>query len=257
MLTFRDEAGHPLRQLLGALAGAPVHRLALPALSAAAVGALSSGSGHDPATLHALTRGNPFYVAEVLAAPGEQVPATVVDTVLARMRRLGPDARAACEQLSVVPSHVGFELAGSLLGSRLDALAEAEEHGVVEVRPEGVVFRHELARRAVECALPTIRRRNLNRAVVQALRTQDGPDLARLVHHAVRADDGATVLGYAPLAGRQAARAGSHRQALAHFEAALRYADRLPDAERAALVDDYAWELHIAHRFADAVAART
>jgi tetratricopeptide (TPR) repeat protein len=255
VLTFRDEAGHSLRQLLGALASAPVHRLALPALSAAAVGALSSGSGHDPATLHALTRGNPFYVAEVLAAPGEQVPATVVDTVLARVRRLGPDARAACEQLSVVPSHVGFELAGSLFGSRLDALAEAEEHGVVEVRPEGIVFRHELARRAVECALPTIRRRNLNRAVVQALRTQDSPDLARLVHHAVHADDGATVLGYAPLAGRQAARAGSHRQALAHFEAALRYADRLPDAQRAALVDDYAWELHIAHRFTDAVAA--
>ena len=255
VLTFRDEAGHSLRQLFGALASAPVHRLALPALSAAAVGALSSGSGHDPATLHALTRGNPFYVAEVLAAPGEQVPATVVDTVLARVRRLGPDARAACEQLSVVPSHVGFELAGSLFGRRLDALAEAEEHGVVEVRPEGVVFRHELARRAVECALPAIRRRSLNRAVVQALRTQDGPDLARLVHHAVRADDGDTVLGYAPLAGRQAARAGSHRQALAHFEAALRYADRLPDAERAALVDDYAWELHIAHRFTDAVAA--
>ena len=256
VLTFRDEAGNPLRRLLGALAGGPVRRLALPALSAAAVGALASGSGRDAGALHALTGGNPFYVTEVLAAPSAQVPATVVDTVLARVRRLAPDARAACEQLSVVPSTVGFELAGALFGSRLDALVEAEEHGIVEVRPEGVVFRHELARRAIEGALPAIRRRTLNRVVVQALRTGgDTPDLARLVHHAVQADDGATVLAHAPLAGRHAAQAGSHRQALAHFEAALRYADRLPAAERAALVDDYAWELHIALRFSRAVAA--
>ncbi|MGH3980128.1 MAG: AAA family ATPase [Pseudonocardiaceae bacterium] len=258
LLTFRDDAvgaGHPLRQLLSAFAGCPVHRLALQPLSAAAVGSLSSGSGRDAAALHALTRGNPFYVTEVLAAADDDVPVTVVDTVLARVRRLGPEARAALEQLSVVPSHVDFELAGALFGSQLDALAEAEEHGVVEVRAEGVVFRHELARRAIERGLPAIRRRALNRAVVDALRAGDRPDLARLVHHAVEAADVVTVLAHAPLAGRQAARAGSPRQALGHFEVALRYADRLPPVERAALVDDYAWELHIAHRFSDAVTA--
>lgn len=255
VLTFCDESGYPLRQLLGALAGGPVHRLALPALSAAAVEALSSGSGRDGAALHALTGGNPFLVTEVLATSDGDVPVTVRDSVLARVRRLGPDARDACEQLAVVPSGVGFELAGALFGSRLDALAEAEEHGVVEVRPEGVGFRHELARRAIEGALPGIRRRNLHRAVVRALHAGDRPDLERLVHHAVRADDGATVLGYAPLAGRLAVQAGAHHHALAHFEAALRYADRLPAGERAAVVDDYAWELHIASRFTDAVAA--
>ena len=258
LLTFRDEplsAGHPLRQLLGALAGGPVHRLALERLSCDAVGSLSCGSGRDASALHALTRGNPFYLTEVLAFRSEEVPARVVDTVLARVRRLGPDARAACEQLSVMPSHVAFDLAGSLLGGELESLAEAEEHGVVEVHAEGVVFRHELVRRAVERSLPAIRRRTLNRAVVEALRTSDPPDPARLVHHAVQADDAATVLAYAPLAARHAARTGSHRQALAHFEAVLRYAERLPVDQRAALVDDYAWELHIAHRFTSAVAA--
>ena len=35
----------------------------------------------------------------------------------------------------------------------------------------------------------------------------------------------------------------------------LPYAGRLTLTERAALLDDYAWELHIAHRFSDAVQA--
>ncbi|HZN77559.1 MAG TPA: AAA family ATPase [Micromonosporaceae bacterium] len=258
VLTFRDAAGprhSPFQQLLGAVAGTRVHRLPLPALSVAAVRALASGSDRNPEDLHLLTGGNPFYVTEALAAPVDRVPATVVDTVWARMRRLGPDARAACEQLSVVPSHAGFDLATALFGPGLDALAEAEEHGIVEARLDGVAFRHELARRAVEYALPAIRRRHLNHAVVVALHGGARVELARLVHHAVGADDAATVAVYAPLAGRQAARAGSHRQALAHFETALRYADALAADERAALVDDYAWELHIAHRFGDAVAA--
>jgi DNA-binding CsgD family transcriptional regulator/tetratricopeptide (TPR) repeat protein len=258
VLTFRTVAGPrelPLQQLLGALTVGRVHRLALPALSAAAVGTLASGSGRDATALHTLTGGNPFYVTEALAAPPDALPVTVVDTVLARVRRLGPEARAACEQLAVVPSHAGFDLAAVLFGTGLDALTEAEEHGIVEVWAEGVAFRHELARRAIESALPALRRRNLNRAVVAALRDSDHPDLARLVHHAVRAHNAPAVLAYAPLAGRQAAQAGSHRQALAHFEAALRYAQSLPAGERAALTDDYAWELHIAHRFADAVRA--
>lgn len=47
--------------------------------------------------------------------------------------------------------------------------------------------------------------------------------------------------------------AGSHQQAVTTFETVTPYADRLAPAERAALLDDYAWELHIAHRFFDAV----
>ena len=64
-----------------------------------------------------------------------------------------------------------------------------------------------------------------------------------------------TVLAQAPLAAREASRAGSHRQALTNLEAVLPYADRLVLADRAGLLDAYAWELHIAHRFGEAVEA--
>ncbi|HMA45857.1 MAG TPA: AAA family ATPase, partial [Frankiaceae bacterium] len=245
VLTYRDDSvpvGHPVHRLLGALAGCPVHRLALDPLSASAVEALACGSGWDAAALRELTGGNPFYLTEALAAPGAEVPATVADAVLARTRRLRQRCREAVEQLSVVPTPVEFELAEALLGDRLDALAEAEEHGILEVRAGadgrgGLAFRHELARRAVERGLPRLTRRGLHRAVVAALRAQPAPDLARLVHHAVQADDAQTVSRVAPRAGREAAAAGAHREALAHFGAALRQAHRLDRAELARVVD--------------------
>ena len=60
---------------------------------------------------------NSFLVSEALAAPAEQVPATVVDAVLARTRRLDVATRAALEQLAVVPSRVELPWPGSWSGS--------------------------------------------------------------------------------------------------------------------------------------------
>ncbi|MDT7581794.1 MAG: hypothetical protein QOK35_3058, partial [Pseudonocardiales bacterium] len=256
VLTYRDEVPptHPLRRVLGALTAVPVHRLALRPLSPAAVDGLAAGSGRDPVTLHTLTGGNPFYVTEALAAPGMAVPATVADAVLARVGRLDPACRAAVEQLSVVPTAVEFGLARQLLGDRFDVLAPAEEQGVLQVRADGLAFRHELARRAVELGMPVLHRRTLHARVVEALGAAEPQDLPRLVHHAVQAGDVDAVLAYAPVAGRQAAAAGSHRQALALLEVALRHAGRLPEGERAYLHDDHAWELHNAHRHEEAVA---
>ena len=260
VLTFRaDEVGaaHPLGALLGDLGAVPVHRIRLPPLSASAVADLARGTGHDGATLHHLTAGNPFFVTEALAArnaDGGGVPGTVADAVAARTGQLTAECRTALEQLAVVPSLVGFELAEALL-DRLTVLDEAEERGILEVRAAGIAFRHELARRAIEERTPAIRRRLLNRAVVAALLAQRPREPDRLVHHAIEADDGATVAAFAPAAGREAARVGAHRQALAHFEVALRHVDRLGPAERAHLLDDYAWELYNANRFDDAVAS--
>jgi len=257
VLTYRDDEvppAHPLRRVLGALTSATVHRLALPPLSPAAVAGLAVGSGRDSTALHTLTGGNPFYVTETLAAPGVTVPATVADAVLARVGRLNPACRDAVEQLSVVPTAVELGLARRLLGPRFDALTPAEEQGVLQVRDDGLAFRHELARRAVEQSLTALRRRTLHRRVIAALAEAEPRDLPRLVHHAVRADDVEAILAYAPAAGREAAAAGSHRQALAHLEAALRHAERLPVRERARLHDDHAWELHNAHRHEEAVA---
>jgi ATP/maltotriose-dependent transcriptional regulator MalT len=257
VLTTRDDLDprHPLHRLLGALTGCPVHRIDLSPLSRRAVQSLAAGTGRDPAAVHALTRGNPFFVTETLAAPRDEVPASVRDAVLARLRGLDADCREALERLSVVPSHVSPELATVLLGEHMSALPAAELAGVIEERPDGLGFRHELARRAIESSLPVTRVRLLNRAVVEALRVQERPEPARLMHHAVAAGDVETLLAIGPRAAREAARAGSHRQALAHLEAVVPHAARLAPAEQAAVLDDYGWELYNAARFREAVGA--
>jgi DNA-binding CsgD family transcriptional regulator/tetratricopeptide (TPR) repeat protein len=255
VLTLRPgdlEPGHPLRTLLGELAGA--RRLRPQPLSPAAVAELA-GDPDRAAEVHALTGGNPFFVTEALAAPPDQVPRTVGDAVVARLGQLTEPARAALEQLSVVPTLVGFELVEALLPGRVEVLEEAERRGMLQVRATGVAFRHELARRAVEASLPVLRRRRLNAAVLSALLAHPRPDLDRVVHHAVEADDADAVATHAPPAGRAAARLGAHRQALAHAETALRHADRLAAAQHARLLDDYAWELYNARRFDEAVLA--
>jgi DNA-binding CsgD family transcriptional regulator len=257
VLTCRDDevdAAHPLNRFLGALVGAPVRRLALAPLSQDAVRRLCEGTGADPEALHRVTRGNPFFVTEALASPRDTVPVSVVEAVLGRVARLGAECREALEQLSVVPSHVDLELATVLLGPRLQSLAEAEAAAVLEVREGSIAFRHELARRAIEQSLPELRRQGLNALVVRALLARDSPERARLMHHAVQARDADTIVAVGPAAGREAAAAGSHRQALAHYTAVLPHLERLPIGERAEVLDSYAWELYNAHRFREAVA---
>jgi DNA-binding CsgD family transcriptional regulator/tetratricopeptide (TPR) repeat protein len=181
------------------------------------------------------------------------VPVNVKDAVLARVRLLSPECRDALDRLSVLPSTIPTDLAQAL--GALDPLEEAELAGLIELRPDGLGFRHELARRAIEQSLPALRRRLFNADVVAVLRARGGADRGRLLHHAAEARDVETLLAEGPDAAREAARAGSHRQALAHFEAVVPHADKLPLRDRAAFLNDYGWELYNAHRFQASVDA--
>jgi hypothetical protein len=73
-------------------------------------------------------------------------------------------------------------------------------------------------------------------------------DLARLANHAEGTNDVSEVLEYAPAAAEQASIASSHREAIALYELALRFADSLPPARHAQLLEAYASELRFANR---------
>jgi DNA-binding CsgD family transcriptional regulator len=257
LITYRDDeigSGHPLRRVLGGLSGNSVHRVAVPPLTRAAVTGLAGGTNATSAGLYRLTGGNPFFVSEVLAAPDATVPATVMDAVLARVRRLGAATQQALEQLAVVPSRVELPLARALLDD-LTVLGEAERHGIVEVRPIAVAFRHELGRRAVEGSLPATERMRLNARVLAALLAQDEPDLARVVHHAVQAGDDAAVVAHAPEAARQACLAGAQSQGAALYEQALLRRELLAAEDRARMSEAYAWALFHSDRRHEALRA--
>jgi len=267
LVTYRnDEVGraHPLRLVLGDLASSgALERIELAPLSPAAVAALAGTGATDPAELHRRTGGNPFFVTEVLAAPGAAVPASVRDAVLARAARLAPEARGVLDAAAVVPDRVELDLLTAVTDAgpgAIDACAAAgmllaEPGGQADRRPR-VRFRHELARLAVEGAIPTTRLAELHRLVLAWLEATPGADPARMVHHAVAAGaGGATVLAHASAAGERAAAFGAHRQAADHFALAVDHAGHLPRRQLAELLERYAAECGQVERTADAIAA--
>jgi len=135
-------------------------------------------------------------------------------------------------------------LVDALVAGGLAALAAAEERGLLRVSPAAVAFRHELTRRAVADSLPVARRVALNRRVLQALVGREEADLARIVHHAAQAGDSDAIVRNGPAAARDAAVAGAHREAAAHYRLVLRHRERFAPAEFADLLERYAIECY-------------
>jgi DNA-binding CsgD family transcriptional regulator/tetratricopeptide (TPR) repeat protein len=262
VVTYRDdEVGrdHPLRLLLGDLATSPaVHRLSVLPLSERAVRTMAAGSGQDPATLHRLTGGNPFFLSEALAAGGEVVPATVKDAVLARAARIAPEARAVLDVAAVIGSTIDLDLLLTVAGPVSDEIDAGIDGGLLRGTDDGLAFRHELVREAVLAAIAPPRRRLLHARVLAALREapETERDLALLAHHAEAAGDREATLAFAVAAAEQAAALHAHHEAAAQYARALRFADRLPSTERARLFEGRSIACHLSDRGAEAIVAR-
>jgi DNA-binding CsgD family transcriptional regulator/tetratricopeptide (TPR) repeat protein len=243
IVTHRDDElsrDHPLRFALGDLATtASVARLRVHPLSPDGVARLSEGHDVDASAVFAATAGNPFLVTELLASDPAEVPGSVRDIVLARVARLTPHATAVVEAASVAPPSLDAELLLAVCGEAADAVEECLASGVLRTVEDGVAFRHELSRTAVEESLSPARRLALHRAVLLALTDRPRPevDAARVAHHAEAAADRDAVLRYAPAAARQAANVGAYREAAAQYARALRFAGDVAPGERAELLE--------------------
>jgi DNA-binding CsgD family transcriptional regulator len=259
LVTFRDEgldAQHRLRLTLGDLgAERSVRRMTVPPLSPAAVERLAAGTAYSPQDLYALTGGNPFFVTEVLGTDAAVLPVSARDAVLARVARITADARRVLDAAAVVGGTIDPPVLEAVCGS-LDGVDECLTNGALVSEPEGLRFRHELARIAVADALPVHRRRELHAQALTVLRDRPGVELAQLAHHAEGAADADAVLEFAPRAGARAADLLAHREAALQYSRALRFADALPAAERAALHDAAANELFFIEQWQESIGER-
>jgi DNA-binding CsgD family transcriptional regulator len=253
VLTYRDEAlaaGHPLLNVLGDLPSSHVQRLVLPPLTQQAVQKMALDSGYRGADLFATTNGNPFYVTEVLATPHRAVPYTVQDAVRARLQPLAARAITLCEWVSILPGHADLALLYRCLQcTELEAHAAMDacvQSGVLQVHGAALRFRHELARLAVYGLLAPQRRRSLHAQVLQVLLQQPDAKLAQQAYHAVQSGQADRVLQLAPMAGADAARLGAHREAAAHYGAALEHAQAAPVHIQAELNEAWSYEAGIA-----------
>jgi DNA-binding CsgD family transcriptional regulator len=255
--TFRDDelqAAHPLRAVIGGLAAEPgVERHRLPPLTFEAVRELAGTHDVDAEQLFERTGGNPFFVTEVLAAGERDVPPTVRDAVLARASGLAPEARRLLDGVSVVPPRAELALLEALAWPEIEHLDDCLASGMLVAAGDGVAFRHELARLAIEESISPLERVAFHRAALRALRAA-GADTARLAHHAEAAGDVEAVLEFAPAAAAQAAAAGAHREAICQYERALRFGENLAPERRAELLERGGHEYYLVDRFGDGVA---
>ncbi len=227
VLTYRNEVasvGERVRLALGDLPSNAVTRIALAPLSASAVETLAATDDVDD--IMELTGGNPFMVTELLSNAESAVPQSVVDSVLGRLSRLGPEERDFVELVSVIPGRADIVLLSSLVGDVQSPMAAAEDSGLLLVEGSTVRFRHELARRGVESELPQAKRQALNLQVLSALE-DDSEDPSRLAHYARTAGDRDAIVRILPSAARLAAASGNHREALEHLSAMEPYLGEL------------------------------
>ncbi|MGH2424809.1 MAG: ATP-binding protein, partial [bacterium] len=152
VLTYRDdELGprHPLRSVLGELPSTSLTRIALTALSEAAVETLARRAKRSAEGIHAITGGNPFFVTEVLASGERGVPSTVRDAVLARAARLSPASRQALDAAAVIGFRIESWLLDAVVKSGAQTLEELISFGMLRQQGRDLIFRHELTRQAI------------------------------------------------------------------------------------------------------------
>jgi len=259
VLSYREEhvdRGHPLRTVLGDLPAAGAVRLPLAPLSEDAIAALAGDETVAAGALARRTGGNPFFVTEVLAAGGAEMPATVRDAVLGRAARLSAPARRILDAVSIFPPRAELALLEQCVPGYPDGLDECLAAGMLHPEGAAVAFRHEIARFALDAELPPHDRVTLHRAALQALSRALPPDPARLAYHAEGAGDRAAVLRWAPVAAERAAALGAHREAAQQYARALREADGLPPERRAELHERRSYECYLTDQMPEALEAR-
>ena len=175
--------------------------------------------------------GNPFFLAEVLANPGETVPPRRWPTRCWRAPRgLDPRRAAAARgRLRSMPARAELWLLEAVAaGRRSSSLDACLASGVLRADGDGVAFRHELARLAVESAVAAAPAPALHAAILARSRRHAADALAagapRRGGRRRRGRAASTRRGRAP----GAAAAGAHREAAAQYARALRHAAALP-----------------------------
>ncbi|HQR27976.1 MAG TPA: helix-turn-helix transcriptional regulator, partial [Nocardioides sp.] len=246
------------------VAGLPVLRLGgLAQDEAAALVAGAAGTPVAPgrlAPLLALAEGNPLALLElagddldVLATDPAELPARVPDTVTAAFARRLDLLDDACRAALLVAAVCGGDLlvttqACALLGVAPDALAEAEDAGLVSVRAGQIAFRHPLVRAAVYSGAGARERREAHAAVAQALPEGDDDRRAWHLAEAVWSPDAAVSDLLAEAAQRARART-AYSVASGAFERSARLS---PDpgrrSERLLLAAEGAWSAGLTER---------
>lgn len=255
---------HPLLPLLSELRrAAHPEDITLEPLRPQDVAELVAGLTGRPAAqersaeIYRRSGGNPFYVEELAAHPGDvtgAVPDALRDVILSRATPLGEDAFHLLCAAAAAGGVDDMTIVSSVAGLSAEAgeglLPDMVASGLLVACPSGWRFRHELAREVFEDQLLPGERAGVHAGLADRL-LADRPDQPeRISYHLWRAGDRARALEWSIKAARAAEELGASAEAQADYERALDVWDQAPDAaERAGMT-------HAGLRLAAADAAR-
>ncbi len=214
------------------------------------IAGIAAAHGLSPgtiATIVAKTDGIPLFAEEltrsVVESAGEDsaaVPATLKDSLMARLDRLG-DAREVAQIASVIGRQFALSLLDAVAprgGAALEtALAKLVASGIVfpegRGRDQSFSFKHGLVRDAAYESLLLGRRREWHARIGRALE-QRFPEVAAnepelLAYHFGEAGLAGPACDYRMRAGDHAVQRSAYQEATAHFSTGLKLAETLPE----------------------------
>jgi transcriptional regulator with AAA-type ATPase domain/predicted ATPase len=196
-------------------------------------------------------QGNPLFLEELSraslrdgrATPLDHIPATVTETIAARLdalppgtRRLltiaaviGPEDRRTL--LDAVAAPDGVDVAAGIATLQgADLLRESTVHDDVGYR-----FKHALVCDVAYATLSPDERRAIHASVLRAMQRlypdRVGDHVERLAHHAVKAEQWDEAVDYLSYAGRKSVMRAAYAEAIGHLTGALASATRIADAD--------------------------
>jgi len=223
--------------------------------------------------LYSWTRGNPFFVEEVLKALVESgalreqngtwhgweaelpgLPRSIRDAVAARVNRLGATARTVANLAAVIGTRTSHDALVAVSGLResdvLSALDELRAQSVLseEVQADGGIayeFAHPIVREVLYGELGIARGRLLHATVAEALESLYGADAGahadELAYHFSRAEArglAGKAVRYLAAAGRDALARYANREAANYLNSALEHLDRAANVDAPAVDPD-------------------
>lgn len=191
-------------------------------------------TGAEPADLRARTRGNPFFIGELLREPAaggvEGVPEGVRSLVGQRVAALGDPASEALALAAVIGETFSPALAERALGrplvTELDAALASRLVVEVEDLPPRYAFAHAIVRETLVQGLTPARKASLHGKIAGALEGEledgGGHSYAELALHSLAAGrTDAQAVTYALHAGDAAAAMLAYEEAAAHYRRGL------------------------------------
>ncbi|HET6996121.1 MAG TPA: AAA family ATPase, partial [Chitinophagaceae bacterium] len=258
ILTYRDNEispQHPLKDVIGQLNPDTFSRISLPPLSSKAVDALALERGYNGEDVYSISGGNPFYVTEILASYSPGIPENIRDSVLSAYNRLEDNTQCLWATLSVLPTAFEVNYLEKMEPGYAAAVHNCLHLNILIIENGKISFRHELFRRTIEASLSPLVRVDIHKKILLMFQEsfEKKGEIERIIHHAKNANDYDAVVHYAPIAAKQAACVGAHREASKLYLTAIEYYQGKDMEVLIPLYEAYAYECYLTYQVNEAI----